>query len=195
MSYRLAFGLLLACVTCLAADETPTPSQDMPTSPAAVAAQRKYDAAAEKAMRTYRQSMLAADKELDAGLAGTLKSAMAANNLSEANRINAQRQLCSDRIKNAREMSPQGPSRSTAFTIVSARYGTEANSVDVTQFVAKCVKGGSLDLPERVDLASGKDPAPDHPKSVFLEIEVGGRRLGLIFRDYRFRLQVLPSAN
>lgn len=60
-----------------------------PTSPAAVAALKKYEAAVSKATDAYDRALLAADKQRITDLEAALKVAVNAKNLKESERIDA----------------------------------------------------------------------------------------------------------
>src|SRR5258706_1428211 len=79
------YVLSCLCLIAMGAADSPAP----PTSGAALSAERRYQAAIDKARKECARATIAADKQRIADLAAVLKTAMIAKDLKEAEQIGA----------------------------------------------------------------------------------------------------------
>lgn len=187
-------ALLLAAATASGGDDTSAEPTAKPTSPAALAALKKYERLEEKARQEYARVMASAERQLDADLGPALKQAVAAGNLDEGNRINAVRKESDARLKADQEMTFPAPAHGTSIFVVSARYGTVTDASDVTRVVRPMAKGNRFEVPGNFYHVINKDPAPGALKSFSAVLDIGGRRVALLWQDtgLPFRCELLP---
>lgn len=180
---RLFAPVLAACIVGTVGGEATDSNADSPKSLPALTALERYSTAVGKAREDYGRSMIAAEKELDAHLAIAFKAAMSTNNLDEANRISAARTACEGRLKSAKEMATEPHTGS--FMVLAARYGLPGKSIDITQQVSRLVKGNQLEVPSRLDLLFGQDPAPGQLKMIAVKVDLGASIVDISWNDFQ----------
>lgn len=192
---KLFSFILLALLGSLAAgDPTDVTPEAKPTSPFAITALNKYERVEQKARQDYAHVMAAAEKQLDADLNVALRQAVASGDLDEGTRINAARKESATRLKDDQDLSVAAPTRGAVITIISARYGTAIEGMDVTKVLRTLVKGNTLDVPGKFHQIVKKDPAPGVLKSIVAVVDIGGRPARLTWQDtdLPFRLELAP---
>jgi hypothetical protein len=141
---------------------------EVPRSPAAVAAVKKYERATAKAREAYQAALAAAGRDLKGEMDAALKGAMRAQNLEEAKAIEAA-------VRRAEASAGTGAGGGT-FVVKAVLYGGADKRFDLTEDLIKAgrVREGSVDLPKDLATALGKDPAPGRLKDLQLLLTVGG---------------------
>ena len=163
----LAIALMVSVAYCKA-DDSP------PRSVEAKKAQADYDAAVKKLDEEYQKKVDDVKAKYVAEMDAARKTALAAKDLDEAQRI----------LSAVKDISEETPGNG-GFHVIAAWYGWYDKWGDVTVHVRKYVKNGTLRLPQAGEMSSKVgDPAFGQHKSLVILYRVKGyMRIAIVGDD------------
>ena len=159
----------------------PLVSARKPNEPPLPEARRERELALRRAEQDYQRAVIAADKTYVAKLDEAMKAATRAADLDNAVLLKEERKQVQGEIDSF-AADPRGGA-AKKLVVLSARFGNESHWADVTDAVARLVKGTDVEIPYRFDLVAQKDPLPNAQKVMVVVFGVGGQRLLASWQD------------
>lgn len=174
--------VLLSCTAAFGAESLSSSPPERPKSSAAAAALGDYDKATRTADDAWKQARINAERRLIDKLKIARNVATRANDLTEANAIDAQIKSASGRIES---LAAPTPSEGVALVIRRGMWvpiGREASAVDVTAQVRKSIRDNVI---EKLSL-SVPDPAFGFRKELVLDCTFGAFAFTLYLPESSF---------